>query len=65
MSLLEVKHNERNDEIRDNIELRCAAYADALATVERFNARLSAKKSACSGRTPAFTLLVEALRYRG
>jgi hypothetical protein len=42
-------YNRRNDEIRDNIERMRRdreAYADALATVEQFNARLSAKKSA-------------------
>jgi hypothetical protein len=43
-----VGYNQRNDEIRDNIERMRRdreAYADALATVEQFNARLSAKKS--------------------
>jgi hypothetical protein len=42
-------YNRRNDEIRHNVErLRRdrEAYADALATVEQFNARLSAKKTA-------------------
>lgn len=42
-------YNQRNDEIRDNIERmrrEREAHADALATVEQFNARLSAKKSA-------------------
>jgi hypothetical protein len=42
-------YNQRNDEIRDNIERmrrEREAYADALATVEQFNARLAAKKSA-------------------
>jgi hypothetical protein len=42
-------YNQRNDEIRDNIERMRRdreAYADALATVRQFNARLSAKKSA-------------------
>jgi hypothetical protein len=42
-------YNQRNDEIRDNVERmrrEREAYADALATVEQFNARLSAKKSA-------------------
>ena len=42
-------YNQRNDEIRDNIERmrrEREAYADALATVRQFNARLSAKKPA-------------------
>ena len=42
-------YNHRNDEIRDNIERirrEQEAYADALATVEQFNARLLVKKSA-------------------
>jgi hypothetical protein len=42
-------HNHRNDEIFDNIERMRRdreAYADAVATMEQFNARLSAKKSA-------------------
>jgi hypothetical protein len=42
-------YNARNDEIRDNIERmrrEREAYEGALATVEQFNARLSAKKSA-------------------
>ena len=42
-------YNQRNDEIRDNIERMRRdreAYADALATVRQFNARLSAKKTA-------------------
>jgi hypothetical protein len=42
-------YNQRNDEIRDNMDRmrhEREAYADALATVEQFNARLSAKKSA-------------------
>ena len=42
-------YNHRNDEIRHNVErLRRdrEAYADALATVEQFNARLSAKNFA-------------------
>ena len=41
--------NQRNDEIRDNIERmrrEHEAYADALGTVEQFNARLATKKSA-------------------
>jgi hypothetical protein len=44
-----VGYNQRNDEIRDNIERmqrEREAYADALVTVEQFTARLSAKKSA-------------------
>jgi hypothetical protein len=44
-----VGYNQRNEEIRDNIEpmrREREAYADALVTVEQFNARLSAKKSA-------------------
>ena len=39
----------RNDEIRDNVERMQQAWAaerDALATVRRFNARLSAKRAA-------------------
>lgn len=42
-------YNARNDEIRDNMERmrrEREAYADALATVEQFNTRLAAKKSA-------------------
>ena len=42
-------YNRRNDEIRDNIERMRRdreSYADAMAAVEQFNARLSAKKSA-------------------
>jgi hypothetical protein len=42
-------YNQRNDEIRDNVERmrrEREAYADALATIEQFNARLAAKKSA-------------------
>ena len=45
----EAEQDQRNDEIRDNIERmrrEREAYADALAIVEQFNARLSAKKSA-------------------
>jgi hypothetical protein len=44
-----VGYNQRNDEIRDNVERMWRereAYSDALATVEQFNGRLSAKKSA-------------------
>jgi hypothetical protein len=39
-------YNARNDEIRDNIERMRRdreAYADALASVEQFNARLAAR----------------------
>jgi hypothetical protein len=42
-------YNHRNEEIRDNIEPmrhEWEAQRDALATVEQFNARLAAKKSA-------------------
>ena len=42
-------YNQRNDEIRDNIELMRRAreaYADPLATIEQFTARLAATKSA-------------------
>ena len=42
-------YNRRNDEIRDNIERmrrERETYEDALATVEQFNARLLAEKSA-------------------
>jgi hypothetical protein len=52
-------YNHRNDEIRDNIERmrrEREAYADALATVEQFNARLSAKKSAWFRPTVAAAL---------
>ena len=53
-------YNQRNDEIRDNVErMKCEheAYADALATVEQFNARLSAKKSAWFWPTIAAALV--------
>ena len=36
-------YNQRNDEIRDKRRER-EAYADALATVEQFNARLAAQE---------------------
>jgi len=53
-------YNRRNDEIRDNIERmrrEREAYSDALATVEQFNARLAAKKSAWFWPTIAAALV--------
>ena len=53
-------YNARNDEIRDNVERmrrEREAYEDALATVEQFNTRLEAKKSAWFWPTIAAALI--------
>jgi hypothetical protein len=54
-------YNRRNDEIHDNIvrmQREWEAQRDALATVRRFNATLSAKGSAwCRTRSPANDVL--------
>ena len=53
-------YNARNDEIRDNVERmrrEREAYEDALATVEQFNTRLAAKKSAWFWPTIAAALI--------
>jgi hypothetical protein len=59
-----VGYNRPNDEIRNNIERMRREredYADALATVEQFNARLAAKKSALRAIVAARSLILTCL----
>jgi len=51
-------YNRRNDEIRDNIEDAALPRSLALAAVEQFNARLSAKKSAAALTSKHYWLVI-------